>query len=226
MTPKASPDKRKRLPRGARKARIIQDAARHFAANGFAATTRELAADMGITQALLYRYFSSKEDLIDQVFQTVFIDRWKPEWDDILADRTLTPSARLIRFYEGFLGSVSYVSLRLFMRSALDGMNFPERYTFSLNDRVLTPVIAGLRDAAGLPNFQERPFFDEERELTVMLHGSLVFTRIRKFIYDTPLPDDAGPMVALHVETYLPGALQHLKRLHTQAPPGKLGRGA
>lgn len=221
MTPKASLDKRKRLPRGARKARIIQDAASHFATNGFAATTRELAADMGITQALLYRYFSSKEDLIDQVFQTVFINRWKPEWDQILADSTLTPSIRLIRFYEGFLGSVSYVSLRLFMRSALDGMNFPERYTFSLNDRILKPVIAGLRDSIDLPDFQEKPFFDEERELAVMLHGSLVFTRIRKFIYDTPLPDDAGPMAALHVETYLPGALERLKRLHAQSPPGK-----
>lgn len=214
-------EKRKRLPRGARKAKIVQDAAAYFATNGFAASTRDLASDMGITQALLYRYFASKEELINHVFQTVFIERWKPEWDDILAGRTLTADARLIRFYTAFLGSISYVSLRLFMRAALDGMEFTPLYTFSLNDRILQPVIGGLRNSLGLPNFDALPFFDGERELAVMLHGSMVFTRIRKHIYDTDLPDDPSELVTLHVQTFLPGALQTLQRLHEAAPPDK-----
>lgn len=206
--------KRKRLPRGARKAKIVQDAARYFAANGFAASTRDLAGDMGITQALLYRYFDSKESLIDAIFQTVFLDRWNPDWDELLADRTTTASERLIRFYQAFLAGASYVSLRLFMRAALDGTGFPSRYTFSLDDRILRPVVAGLRDAAALPGLDRLPMFDTERELAVMLHGGIVFIGIRKFIYGTPLPDDLGPIVALHVETYLPGALQSLRRMH------------
>ncbi len=219
MTLPSSPEKRKRLPRGARKMRIVRDAAAYFAANGFAASTRDLARDMGITQALLYRYFPSKDDLIDHVFQTVFIDRWKPEWDVILADRTRSSEERLILFYCGFLGNVSYVTLRLFMRAALDGMKFPDRYTFSLNDRILEPVVAGLRDALGLPGFDKIPLFDDERELAVMLHGSIVFTRIRKFIYDTPLPDDPEAIVALQVKTFLPGALHQLEQLHVAPSP-------
>lgn len=198
------PEKRKRLPRGSHKAAIIQDAAAYFATNGFTASTRDLANHMGITRALLYRYFASKKKLIYHVFQTVFIDRWKPEWDDILAGHTLTAYARLIRFYTAFLDSISYVSLRLFMRAALDGMDFTPRYIFSLNDRILQPVIGGLRNSLGLPDFNAAPFFDDELELSVMLHGSMVFTRIRKHIYDTDLPDDPSQWVTLHVQAFYP----------------------
>lgn len=219
MTSSPQPEKRKRLPRGARKAKIVQDAAAYFATNGFAVTTRELANDMGITQALLYRYFASKEELIDHVFQTVFIDRWKPEWDDILADRALAAETRLIRFYTAFLRRGSYVSLRLFMRAALDGMQFAPRYTFSLDDRILQPIVAGFRRDLGLSDFDTVPFFDGEREIAVMLHGSLIFTRIRKHIYDTVLPDDPSALVELQVQVFLPGALQKLRRLHETAPP-------
>jgi AcrR family transcriptional regulator len=48
----------------ARRQRILTEAARCFAARGFAGTTtRELAAGAGVTEAALYRYFPSKEAL-------------------------------------------------------------------------------------------------------------------------------------------------------------------
>src|SRR3972149_3681753 len=71
---------RTRLARGARENRIVADAARYFAEHGFTASTRDIAGSMRVTQALLYRYFPSKQALIDRVFEYVFIDRWDPAW--------------------------------------------------------------------------------------------------------------------------------------------------
>lgn len=213
--------KRRYAPRGTRRQSIIDQAAHHFAEHGFAASTRDLARGMGVTQALLYKYFPSKDALIDQIFSDLFIDRWQPEWDDLIRDRALSLEMRLIRFYEAFLARRSYISTRLFMRAALDGQGFPDRYTPALDDRILRPVMAELRHDSGLPDFAARPPFDDERELALVLHGGIVFLNIRKNIYETPLPDDLGRHVALHVRTFLPGARNTLKALHAELPGGE-----
>lgn len=214
-----TPEKRRRLPRGTRKGRIVAEAARHFAVHGFAASTRDLAGAMGVTQALLYRYFPSKQALIDQVFETLFIERWKPAWDPLIGDRSRPLEARLIDFYRAFLGNMTQVSMRLFMRAALDGQGFPDRYTLALNDRILGPIVAELRHAAGLADPPRGHLLNGERELALMLHGGMVFLGIRKHIYGTPLPDDLGPQVTLHVRTFLGGALESLKALHKEPTP-------
>ncbi len=49
-----------------RRAQIIDSARLIFAANGFAATrTRDIAAEAGINEAMLYRHFPSKEELFE-----------------------------------------------------------------------------------------------------------------------------------------------------------------
>jgi AcrR family transcriptional regulator len=54
----------KRLPAEERRKQIIRAAIRIFAANGYAgSTTREIAEEAGVAEALLYRYFSGKKDL-------------------------------------------------------------------------------------------------------------------------------------------------------------------
>ena len=51
------------MPPGEREAQIVAEAVRFFAETGFEGQTRELAARLGITQPLLYRYFPTKEAL-------------------------------------------------------------------------------------------------------------------------------------------------------------------
>lgn len=54
----------KRLPAEKRRKQILRAATRIFAANGYAgATTREIAEEAGVAEALLYRYFDGKKDL-------------------------------------------------------------------------------------------------------------------------------------------------------------------
>src|SRR3954452_21612872 len=55
---------------------IVSQAVQFFAEAGFAGTTRALAERMGVRQALIYRYFPSKDALVEAVFQRVTEGRW------------------------------------------------------------------------------------------------------------------------------------------------------
>jgi AcrR family transcriptional regulator len=56
---------RQRLPRIQREAQILDAATRVFASKGYrAATTREIAAEAGVSEGTIYNYFDSKYDLL------------------------------------------------------------------------------------------------------------------------------------------------------------------
>lgn len=230
-TTPASATPRRRLSGDERRQSIVKQAALCFAEDGFATPTRALAGRLGVTQALLYRYFPSKQALVEAVFDAVFLRHWDREWDGILRDRSQPLAARLTRFYTGFAGGFSYPSMRLFMRAALDGLDVARRYSFPLNQRILWPIIGELRHAAGLPDTDARPVTRGDRELALMLHAGVVFLGIRKHIYGMPLPDDLGAHVSLLVDTFMGGALDTMRRQHagdvdpTFAMPMMTGRG-
>lgn len=50
---------------------IVRKAVKFFAEHGFDASTRELAKHIGVTQSLLYRYFPTKQALIEKVYSHV-----------------------------------------------------------------------------------------------------------------------------------------------------------
>jgi len=61
----------RRLPRGQRRAQILAAATRTFAKAGFAATNLDdIAAEAGISRAILYRHFDSKTDLYQAVLDS------------------------------------------------------------------------------------------------------------------------------------------------------------
>lgn len=63
---------RQLLPKAERRAAILRAAATAFAHKGFAATSMEdVAAEAGITKLIVYRHFSSKEELYEAVLQQV-----------------------------------------------------------------------------------------------------------------------------------------------------------
>jgi AcrR family transcriptional regulator len=207
--------RRKRLPRGEREGAIVQAAAGLFAEQGFGVSTRQIADLLGVKQALLYRYFPSKQALIERVLAECFgADRWEPEWDTLLAERKLPLVERLVRFYEAYRRRSSAVSVKLWVQAGLSGAHVAGRYSGKLTRRVLAPIIRELRHDAGVPGFTERGFMRGERELAMMLHGGLMFINIRKHIYRMPMPDNLDDLVALHVRSFIPGALAELRRLH------------
>ena len=66
----------RRLEPGARAEQILDEATRFFAQRGFNAQITDLAARLGISHALIFRYFGTKQNLIDQVYKRVFAEPW------------------------------------------------------------------------------------------------------------------------------------------------------
>jgi AcrR family transcriptional regulator len=91
-----------RLSPSARRSLILQGAIEYFAEVGFTGKTRELSERLGITQPLLYRYFPSKEVLMEEVFEIVFLDSWRPGWDRLLSNQGIPLQERLIEFYQEY----------------------------------------------------------------------------------------------------------------------------
>ncbi|MEP7206621.1 MAG: helix-turn-helix domain-containing protein [Casimicrobiaceae bacterium] len=197
-----------------RRARILDTAAALFADKGFAGSTREIAAAMGVTQALLYRYFPSKQALFDAVLEARFGGRWQQAWSEALEDRSEPLDTRLIRFYEAYRGRSDAVSMRLWVRAGLDGQQATGRFGAQRTRRVFAPIVRELRHAAGLPDFGARGLMRGERELAMALHASVVFLGIRRHVYGMPMPDDVSDLIGLYVRAWLPGALLQLEALH------------
>lgn len=77
----------RRLAPEVRERQIVLKAVDHFATHGFSGSTRELARQLGVTQPLLYRYFPSKDALIDRVYEEVY--QWDTSWECLIKDRSV-----------------------------------------------------------------------------------------------------------------------------------------
>jgi len=97
---------RRRLPPDVRKAQIVRTASEFFAEHGFAGSTRDLAAEIGVTQALLYRYFDTKEALIAAVFDELR-ERYDPANSAVLSDTAVPLADRVVAFYRVWLDRVA-----------------------------------------------------------------------------------------------------------------------
>lgn len=198
---------RRRMSPEDREVLIVEEAICFFAEHGFEGKTRDLAKRLGITQPLLYRYFPSKEGLIERVYQEVYVQRWKPKWDSLIPDRSRPLGERLIEFYCAYSRAVyDYVWVRIFMFSALKGENINDRYLSMIKDKVLVPVCTELRHEHGLPTPAEKPIGDEELELTWGLHGMFFYRAVRHFAYNLPIVEDVDQAIENDVRLFLEGA--------------------
>lgn len=208
---KPSIPKRRRLSGEARRAAIVESATHFFSEHGFGGSTRELAARLGVTQALLYRYFPTKQDLIESVF-AAFRGRWDASRANILTDLSIPLEDRLIQFYHAYRTRHGGLpSGRLFMHAAMSGIDLPLRYSDDLDALVLQPVLSALRMECGLPPPPD-PMPRDEREMVMGLHGAIVFVGIRRWIYGAAM-DDARhhALVSDIIRTWLVGGLARLK---------------
>lgn len=212
---------RKRLPRVEREQMIVQEAIRFFAEVGFEGQTRELARRLGITQPLIFRYFPTKDDLIERVYQEVYISRWNPWWEELLEDRSLPLTERLATFYKAYARAIfTYEWVRIFVYSGLKGVNINRRYLALIRDRVLKRIMREIRADAGLPTPEEAPFSEQEIELAWSLHGGIFYIAIRKWIYEFETPQDLDGVLETKVEAFVSGTPVAVRRLLRQEPTG------
>jgi AcrR family transcriptional regulator len=196
--------KQRRLSPDERRAEFVRKATVFFAEHGFDAGTRELARELGVTQPLLYRYFPSKEDLIKEVYRTVYLDRWQPAWDTLLADRSRPIRDRLQQFYEAYTDAIfTREWMRIYLFSGLKGVEINRWYVGIVQERILARIVKEYRHEAGFP--VEKVPAAAEMELAWVLHGGIFYYGVRKHIYAADVFEDKSRVISNALEVFLAG---------------------
>jgi AcrR family transcriptional regulator len=205
---------RRRLPRAERERHIVDEAVRFFAEVGFGGDTRELAKRAQVTHALLFRYFPSKEALIERVYREVYLGRWNPAWEQLIQDRSLPLRDRLEQFYLLYAHTIlSYEFVRLLMFSGLRGASMTRRWFARVGERIVKPICRELRAAHKLPDFEQVPPTQAEIELVWGMNSRIFYFGVRKFIYNMPVPRNLEQLIAAEVHTFFDGIGHTLEEL-------------
>lgn len=193
-----------------RRVTIVTAASELFSTKGFSASTRQIAAELGVTQALLYWYFPSKDALIDAVFEH-FRQRWDGSKALVLEAPGRPLVDRLSEFYLAYINRHAGTPMvRLFVRAALDGIDLAARYRGDLDQTVLRPILTACQRELGLPP-PPQCLSRDARELILGLHGAVVFVGLRRHVYHAPI-DDERHFALVHqvLESFTPGMLARI----------------
>ena len=170
---------RRRMNTVDRKRQILDRAIQFFAKHGFEGQLRNLTKDIGVTHTLLYHYFPTKDALIKAVYEDVFESRWKPEWENLLDNKGLTPEEKLNAFYADYSNTVlTYEFVRILIFSGLSDHSISDQFFDLLRSRLLPRLIRETRRYCGR-NMRIKPT-ERELELLMGLHGGILYTGIRR----------------------------------------------
>jgi AcrR family transcriptional regulator len=205
--------RRKNMRSADREKLIVSEAVRFFAECGFEGKTRELAKRMGVSHAVIYKHFESKDALIERVYDQVYIKRWNPEWEILILDRSLSLQDRMTQFYIAYADRVfDYDWVRIFVSSGLKSYGLTERYLDIIRTKIVCPAALELRQEFSSASGHD-PLSEEELELFWGLHGAVFYIAIRKFVYGAPLEINVELAVTNTVSTFFNGVeKRHLTR--------------
>ncbi len=196
--------KRSRLDPQAREKLILDGATVFFAKHGFESQTKDLAAHLGVSQGLIFRYFGTKQNLVERVYQNVFLQRWSSSWVSALRDRSRPLQERLETFYLAYFRAVDDNEwIRVSLYASLSGSDIIARYVRDHVDNILQTIAQEVRFYTGHNN--ESPIDPVEYEIVWHLHSTFIYALIRKYIHHVPIHGDAQAMVGAVVGNFLNG---------------------
>lgn len=233
--PPKSAVKRRRLGLLERERQILDGAIEFFALKGFDGQLRDLARSIGVTHALLYHYFPTKQALIDRVYLEVFGGRWRTEWEVLLDDRQLSAEDKLTSFYRDYVNTaLTRDFVRILVFSGLTDHTITDRFFGLLRERLFPRLIRETRLYRGVKS-RAKPS-KRELELLMGLHGGFFYVTMRRWIYgqvvhsEATLGDYDEALVRDRVRSYLvssrelfekpdrPAAIESLRRIRGSCP--------
>ena len=198
--PRKNPKGKPAAPEAARKRMSVLDRERHivdgaiqfFARHGFDAQMRDLAKSIGVTHALLYHYFPTKQALVDRVYLEVFEGRWKPEWEQWLDDDHLSTEDKFTLFYIDYAETVlTHDFVRILIFSGLTDQTITNRFFDLLRERLFPRLI---RETRRYRDFKSRAQASVmERELLMGWHGSIFYSGLRRWVYSQAVHEGNPP---------------------------------
>jgi len=203
-SPKRARPKQKRLSPDDRRKEFVAKATEFFSEEGFGGGTRDLARRLGVTQPLLYRYFPSKDDLIKEVYRTVYLEPFDTGWEKLLADRSKPIRERLQEFYNAYTNVIfNRKWLRIYLYSGLKGLDINRWYVGVVRDKILTRIIRECRHEAAMPQ-QTKPTA-AELEMAWVFHSGIFYYGVRKYIYESPVLESKEQMISDALDAFLAG---------------------
>ncbi len=195
--------KQKRLKSDVRRKEFIAKAIEFFAEEGFESSTRKLAKRLGVTQPLLYRYFPSKQDLISEVYDTVYVGRWRPEWEELITDRKTPLRDRLIAFYDAYTDAIFRRDwIRIYLYSGLKGVDINRRYMELVHSKILEPIVAeALHETKHAP----KPITQRELDFAWVMHGGIFYFGVIKLVYEQTEPVGKRQAIEMAVDAFIDG---------------------
>lgn len=200
--------KRRRLGLAERERQILDGAIEFFALKGFDGQLRDLARSIGVTHALLYHYFPTKQALIDRVYVELFEGRWRTEWEVLLDDPQRSVEDKLTSFYRDYVNNaLTRDFVRILVFSGLTDHTITDRFFGLLRERLFPRLIRETRLYRGLKS-RAKPS-KRELELLMGLHGGFFYVAMRRWIYgqvvhsEATLGDYDEALVRDRVRSYL-----------------------
>ncbi len=209
---------RRRLPAHERERDILEAATRYFAEHGFSKQTRQLADEIGVSQALIFRYFGTKDQLIEKVYHKVFLARWNQEWVPRLEDASTPLPDRLRTFARSYLAVADDRTwIRIAMHASLEGRDLRKRYFRDFVTLLMSAIARQVRRHFG--DEDQSPPSAAEMELVWHLHTSLVHYLVRKHIHGDDVLHDHDQLVDIVVGSFM-GGIEAGYRAARPALPG------
>jgi AcrR family transcriptional regulator len=194
-----------------RRQEIAAKAAEFFAEFGFDASTRDFAKYLGTTQPLIYRYFATKEALIEEVYKIVYLQLWDEGWDKILENSKLPLRTRLIEFYNKYTDAIMNSRwMRLYLFAGLKGVKINENYLKLVEERIIKRIIIEFWKDRKYP--RKRTIDQEDIEVVYNLHCGIFYFGIRRFVYHVPVLLTKDKMIMNAIDIFLDGYDAMLKR--------------
>lgn len=213
---KPDPDRTRRLRPEERHRDIVDKAADFFAEHGFDGATRELATHIGVTQPLLYRYFPTKESLVREVYQTIFIDVWRPAWDELLINRSIPLATRIGEFYNEYSDDiVNERWMRIYFFAALRDAEINKLYIRFIEEKILRRIVIECQKEYGLA---DAPPTEHDLESAWILHSAIFHYGVRLHIYRHPPKISKSLMIANAIDVFLNGYRPARNAVVVEAP--------
>ncbi len=172
----------RRLPPEQRRREIVTKAVEFFAAHGFEEGTRELANHLGITQPLLYRYFPTKEAIIEEVYKEMYLGVWKNSWDELLINRQIPLQDRLREFYNEYTDAIMNEQwMRIYFFSGLRGADINKKYIKFIEERILRRII--LEFIHEYKVNIEQITMNRQMEIAWLMQGAIFYYGVRLYVY-------------------------------------------
>lgn len=201
------------MPPAQRERQILEGAISFFSEVGFSGQTRELSRRIGITQPLLYRYFSSKQVLIERVYDHIFLGRWNPQWVTLIQDQKLPLRERLIEFYRQYAAATYQPEwIRIYIYAGLADTGLNKRYLDLIERELLSALCLELRRYCGHEDTSSKVSY-EEVEFAWSLHGGMFYYAVRHFIFGVDIHVDFMTNAALVLDNFLDGVGSNYPKL-------------